>query len=196
MRYLRIRREPVACPLPTSKDSPTSITLSPPGPPLRHRIPGLRSQAGETNDGAPSEARREAVGPQDRLGERAHPGPRRPGVRPSRPLLRGLDSLAYGKRELFEYWGHAAYLLPISMYPLVRYRMRTDQAREYMRSKRGFTARVYAEVCERGPIAAAELSEPGKRSGNWWDWAPGKGTLPIRRRTRCHRRTPWFRAAV
>lgn len=90
----------------------------------------------------------------------------------------GLDSLAYRKRELFEYWGHAACLLPISMYPLLRYRMRTYQAREYMRSKRGaFTAKVYAEVCERGPIAAAELSEPGRRSGNWWGWGPGKETL-------------------
>jgi uncharacterized protein YcaQ len=26
-----------------------------------------------------------------------------------------LDSLAYRKRELFEYWGHAACLLPISL---------------------------------------------------------------------------------
>src|SRR5947207_9298969 len=34
-----------------------------------------------------------------------------------------LDSLAYKKRELFEYWGHAACLLPIDLYPLVRYRM-------------------------------------------------------------------------
>jgi uncharacterized protein YcaQ len=28
-----------------------------------------------------------------------------------------LDSLAYRKRELFEYWGHEACLLPISLYP-------------------------------------------------------------------------------
>ena len=34
-----------------------------------------------------------------------------------------LDSLAYRNRELFEYWGHEACLMPISLYPLVRYRM-------------------------------------------------------------------------
>src|SRR5689334_8046853 len=34
-----------------------------------------------------------------------------------------LDSLAYNKRELFEYWGHEACLLQVSLYPLVRYRM-------------------------------------------------------------------------
>jgi uncharacterized protein len=91
-----------------------------------------------------------------------------------------LDALAYHKRELFEYWGHAACLLPISLYPLVRYRMhqRAERTREYMRTRRGvYMAQVYAEVAERGPIAAAELSNPGKRSGNWWGWSAGKAAL-------------------
>src|SRR5438093_10685742 len=76
-----------------------------------------------------------------------------------------LDSLVYRKRELFEYWGHAACLLPISLYPLLRYRMHADQARGFMRSKRGaHVAKAYAEVAEGGPIAAGELSDPGTRS--------------------------------
>src|SRR5207248_7669907 len=82
--------------------------------------------------------------------------------------MEALDSLAYRKRELFEYWGHEACLLPISLFPLVRYRMRkhTERTQEYMRSERGgYMANVYAEVAERGPITAAELSNPGKRSG-------------------------------
>lgn len=29
---------------------------------------------------------------------------------------------------------------------------------------------MYAEVAERGPISASELSNPGKRSGSWWGW--------------------------
>ena len=89
-----------------------------------------------------------------------------------------LDSLAYRNRELFEYWGHAACLLPISFYPLVRYRMHAEQTLEYMRSERGaYLARVYAEVAERGPIAVAELSNPGRRSGKWWGWGAGKAAL-------------------
>jgi uncharacterized protein YcaQ len=89
-----------------------------------------------------------------------------------------LDALAYRRRELFEYWGHEACLLPISLYPLLRYRMHAEQTREYMASERGaYTARVYAEVAERGPLAAAELSDPGKRSGNWWGWGSGKAAL-------------------
>src|SRR4051812_46175156 len=41
-----------------------------------------------------------------------------------------LDTLAYEKREMFEYWGHAACLMPVSLYPLLRYRMHSDEARE------------------------------------------------------------------
>ena len=48
-----------------------------------------------------------------------------------------LDALAYRDRELFEYWGHAASLLPVALYPLVRYRMHTAQTQEYTRSPRG-----------------------------------------------------------
>jgi len=91
-----------------------------------------------------------------------------------------LDTLAYRTRELFEYWGHAACLLPNELYPLVRYRMEkhTAVAEEYMRSERGAgLARVYAEVAERGPITGGELSNPGKSSGRWWGWSDGKARL-------------------
>jgi uncharacterized protein YcaQ len=97
--------------------------------------------------------------------------------------MESLDTLAYRKRELFEYWGHAACLLPVSLYPLTRYRMHrhAERTQEYMRSRRGaYMAGVYAEVAERGPLAAAELSNPGKRSGGWWGWwgtGNGKATL-------------------
>src|SRR5690349_15778676 len=94
-----------------------------------------------------------------------------------------LDSLAYKKRELFEYWGHEACLLPLSLYPLVRYRMHkhTDRTQEYLRCERGaYMAAVYSEVAERGPIAAGDLSNPGQRTRGWWGWwrsGNGKATL-------------------
>src|SRR4029079_17302681 len=89
-----------------------------------------------------------------------------------------LDALTYGKRELFEYWGHAACLMPVSLYPLLRYRMDGDGAREYMASPRGgYVAKVYQEGAARGPLAAAGLSEPGARSGKWWGWGTSKSAL-------------------
>ena len=97
--------------------------------------------------------------------------------------MEALDALAYQKRELFEYWGHEACLLPFSLYPLFRYRMHkhTERTQAYMRSKRGgYMAKVYAEVAERGPVTAAELSNPRRSSGGWWGWwgsGNGKATL-------------------
>jgi uncharacterized protein YcaQ len=104
---------------------------------------------------------------------RAHYVPAFARLGPYRPEM--VDTLAYRKRELFEYWGHAACLLPVSLYPIVRYRMHRDETREYMRSERGAPlARVYDEVAEKGPITASELSDPGKRAGKWWGWGDGK----------------------
>jgi len=37
--------------------------------------------------------------------------------------MSALDDLAHTRRELFEYWGHAACFLPIDVYPLMRWRM-------------------------------------------------------------------------
>jgi uncharacterized protein len=91
-----------------------------------------------------------------------------------------LDSLAYEQRELFEYWGHAACLLPTSLYPIVRYRMNhhVETTTTLMRSPRGaYLARVYAEIGERGPLTAAELSDAGTRSGKWWNWSKGKAAV-------------------
>ena len=89
-----------------------------------------------------------------------------------------LDELTYRNRELFEYWGHAACLLPISLYPLLRYRMREEETKDHMRSAAGaYLAQVYAEVAERGPLAVSGLSDPGKRMSKWWGWGKGKEAL-------------------
>src|SRR5436309_5862521 len=39
-----------------------------------------------------------------------------------------LDRTAYRHRELFEYWGHEASLLPVNLHPLFRWRMREGDA--------------------------------------------------------------------
>lgn len=95
-----------------------------------------------------------------------------------------LDAFASGepRRELFEYWGHQASLMPIELYPLFRWRMDRAIAGEgtwgriarYAKEKRAYLKRVLAEIRERGPTAASELSSAEKKSSGWWEWSEAK----------------------
>lgn len=94
-----------------------------------------------------------------------------------------LGHLAERDRLLFEYWAHEASFVPVALQPLFRWRM--DRARgeawgrmvRIERERPGYVASVLAEVAERGPITAAELSDGGTSSGPWWGWAEGKTAL-------------------
>ncbi len=87
-----------------------------------------------------------------------------------------LDDLVHRRRELFEYWGHAACFLPIELNPLMRWRMEGQRERwaHLGKKDRDFIEAVYREVAERGPIAAGDLSIGGKSTGPWWGWSDGK----------------------
>jgi hypothetical protein len=92
-----------------------------------------------------------------------------------------LDDLAHGKRELFEYWGHAACFLPLELYPLLRWRME-GQCEAWAgagRKQRDFMKAVHAEVAERGPLSAGQLSNGGRSKGPWWGWSDGKEALEL-----------------
>jgi uncharacterized protein YcaQ len=95
--------------------------------------------------------------------------------------LSALDDLAHRRRELFEYWGHAACFLPMALYPLMRWRMDNQRAgwSALPRRKRAFIEGVYAEVVARGPLPAGELSNGGRSSGPWWGWSAGKEALEL-----------------
>jgi uncharacterized protein YcaQ len=68
------------------------------------------------------------------------------------PHRRGaLDDLAHGRRELFEYWGHAASFVPIPFHPAQRWRL--DRARDEA------WPHVRRMERERGAYEAAVLAE-------------------------------------
>jgi hypothetical protein len=100
------------------------------------------------------------------------------------PYPRGaLTDLAERRRELFEYWGHMASFVPVRFHPLLRWRMARAGTHSFravqqlQRDRPGYVEAVLAEVAERGPIAASELSDPGTKRGPWWGWAYGKSVL-------------------
>jgi uncharacterized protein len=97
-----------------------------------------------------------------------------------------LDRAAYApRRRLFEYWGHEASLIPVSTFPLLRWRMERAARGEgiygglarFRRAKGAFIEAVLAEVAERGPLSAGELSGGHRGEGSWWGWSDGKRAL-------------------
>jgi uncharacterized protein YcaQ len=89
------------------------------------------------------------------------------------------------RRELFEYWGHEASLIPIDMQPLLRWRMaRADDlawtgVARVAKDEPELVRRVLELVREQGPIRAAEVGSPKRerQAGEMWNWNSGKKAL-------------------
>jgi uncharacterized protein YcaQ len=94
-----------------------------------------------------------------------------------------LKDVTERHRELFEYWGHAACLMPMAHQPLWRWRMERMRERwgvgvdRIERERPGYVGGVLAEVRDRGPLAASDLTDGGAKTGPWWGWAEGKSAL-------------------
>ena len=90
---------------------------------------------------------------------------------------------APASRELFEYWGHMASLMPFEMHPLFRWRM-VEAANDHRdifgrlnRSRPGFMNAALDEIRERGALSAREITGAGVSKGGWWGWSDGKRAL-------------------
>ena len=98
-----------------------------------------------------------------------------------------LDSrtLAGKRRSHFEYWGHEASFLPITSYPLFRWRM--DDARQgkdiygglyrFARNNPAAIRNILDRLRIDGPMAARALAPTEKKSGPWWGWTGSKQAL-------------------
>ncbi|MBT2386100.1 YcaQ family DNA glycosylase [Streptomyces sp. ISL-11] len=77
----------------------------------------------------------------------------------------------------FEYWSHAACILPIEEWPLFAFRRRAFQARGHRWHVMKDGERSCAEVRDRlkaeGPLTATELGG-AKNGGEWYDWSETK----------------------
>ncbi|MGI5215526.1 winged helix-turn-helix domain-containing protein [Plantactinospora sp. CA-290183] len=94
-----------------------------------------------------------------------------------------LDTAAYRQpRDLVEYWGHEASLIPVELHPSLRWRMagaHTDAwggMRRIAVEQPALVARVLDEVRANGPLTAAEIEHDAPReTGNWgWNWSAVK----------------------
>lgn len=99
-----------------------------------------------------------------------------------------VDKVAYEspqRRELFEYWGHAASLLPVELYPLLRWRMddaekrASKSTRDFVSENRELIKRTYDAVVNGGPLSARQLDGDSSRvRKEWgWNWSDTKSAL-------------------
>jgi uncharacterized protein len=97
-----------------------------------------------------------------------------------------VERAAYrSPRRLFEYWGHAASLIDISLQPLLRFRMQPGfrdiwtGVERVARENADLIPFIREEVAARGPISARELEIAEQRDrSNWgWNWSRVKTIL-------------------
>lgn len=91
---------------------------------------------------------------------------------------RDAVEMAYWRQSCaFEYWSHAACVLPIDAWPLYAFRRRAFIKRGHRWHKLANSKRSCAEVLARlrgeGPLTATELGG-AKKGGPWWDWSESK----------------------
>ncbi len=95
------------------------------------------------------------------------------------PIGRARVEQAYwgGKSSTFEYWSHAACVVPLEDWPAYGFKRRARRAK----GKRWHVLQERDKSCEEvltrlrtdGPLTAKELGG-AKRGGPWWDWSETK----------------------
>ncbi|MFI5526449.1 winged helix-turn-helix domain-containing protein [Streptomyces platensis] len=77
----------------------------------------------------------------------------------------------------FEYWSHAACILPIEEWPHFAFRRRARRARGHrwhiMKDSDRSCAAVLDRLTADGPLTTSELGG-GRNGGEWWDWSETK----------------------
>ena len=137
-----------------------------------------------TPGAACDEGRRAGHGAPARRGAARHhlgPGPlaRAGGVRALGAIGRnaGGAGLLGPKSETFEYWSHAACVLPLEDWPAYAFKRRQRREkgkRWHVLEERDKTCNeVLARLRGEGPLTANELGG-AKKGGPWWDWSETK----------------------
>lgn len=122
-----------------------------------------------------------------------------------------LDRLVYGRRLLFEYWAHAACLVPTSMLPwwrraMLDYRVRHTGWSDWLKRNSRTLRRVRDTIALNGPMANADFDGRRPRgAAGWWNWKPVQhalhylwmsGALAIHSRRHFHKRFDLFERAM
>ncbi|MCK8676761.1 winged helix-turn-helix domain-containing protein [Streptomyces lichenis] len=86
-----------------------------------------------------------------------------------------VDAAYWTGAHAFEYWSHAACILPIEEWPHFAFRRRAFRARPQWSHDlpEGAYETVVKQLRAEGPLTATELGG-AKNGGEWWDWSASK----------------------
>ncbi|MBQ1157408.1 YcaQ family DNA glycosylase [Streptomyces sp. A73] len=88
-----------------------------------------------------------------------------------------VESAYWSDSHSFEYWSHAACVLPIEEWPHFAFRRRAFRDRGHrwhrMQDREGSCAAVRDRLKSEGPLTTAGLGG-GRNGGEWWDWSESK----------------------
>jgi hypothetical protein len=86
------------------------------------------------------------------------------------------ETLLQPGEPLFEYWGHEASWIPLSLYPYFAFRRRAFRKHPWWGDVVGrhprIAAQIRARLRDQGPIRSSELE--GRASRGWWDLSAAK----------------------
>src|SRR3954470_184896 len=91
------------------------------------------------------------------------------------PVGRDAVERAYWGGDAFEYWSHAACVLPLSEWPWFAFRRRRfrEKGMRWHEVHQGTVDRLRDQLRSEGPLTTKELGG-AKASSEWWDWSDAK----------------------
>ncbi|MEW2134045.1 DNA glycosylase AlkZ-like family protein [Streptomyces sp. NPDC005435] len=86
-----------------------------------------------------------------------------------------VESAYWQDTRAFEYWSHAACVLPVEEWPHFAFRRRAYRSRPHWNHQlpEGAYEQVIKQLRAEGPLTATELGG-AKRTSEWWDWSGTK----------------------
>lgn len=88
-----------------------------------------------------------------------------------------VDAAYWSGGRSFEYWSHAACILPVEEWPHFAFRRRAMRAKGHrwhrMENREASCSYVRDRLAAEGPLTTAQLGG-GRNGGEWWDWSETK----------------------
>ncbi|MGP9020507.1 winged helix-turn-helix domain-containing protein [Streptomyces sp. BR1] len=88
---------------------------------------------------------------------------------------KAVDEAYWRDGHAFEYWSHAACILPVEEWPHFAFRRRAYRSRPHWNHELpdGSYEQVIKQLQAEGPLTATDLGG-AKNKGEWWDWSASK----------------------